>query len=430
MMRRLIPSTRTNVTSRVFSKSNWTSSSGKVFGGVSTSNMYTSCPVTSLDFRHHTTAATDVNSHGVAVDDIKYILNTRNRTVSYWLYACSAMVGGVLVVGGMTRLTGSGLSIVDWRPVTGVIPPMNELQWEEEFTKYQTSPEFKQNPDMTIDQFKTIFYWEWGHRILARSVGVVYGIPLLYFLSKGYFKGQSRLKGHLIGFLALGGAQGAMGWYMVKSGLDNNLLDENKKVRVSAYRLAAHLALAFSLYAGMTKIGMSLVLPPALKWKGKYQFQQMARLSTAVMFMTSLSGAFVAGLHGGVFYCFEFPYMSGGVFPPTEDLLVYNPAWRNIFENPVAAQAWHRVMAGTTSCIILATNVVAWRVRRVMPVHVMRALWMVNAALCIQVFLGIRTIMTSVNTHVAISHQANSLILLTALLRLCALMGSKGTILL
>ena len=242
--------------------------------------------------------------------------NYRNWAVSSWLFFTAGMVGGVVVVGGMTRLTESGLSIVDWRPVTGVIPPRTQNEWEEEFAKYQHSPEFKQKSHMTLDEFKTIFYWEWGHRVLARSLGIVYGVPMVYFLTRGYFKGHPMMKVGLAGLFALGGAQGAMGWYMVKSGLDPKLLDENKKATVSAYRLAAHLTLAFLLYASMARIAMGLRLPAAVNFPGKFAVQNMSRISTGVMFTTAISGAFVAGLDAGLLYSDGFPLMGGRVMPP------------------------------------------------------------------------------------------------------------------
>ena len=355
--------------------------------------------------------------------------NYRNWAVSSWLYFTGAMVGGVVVVGGMTRLTESGLSIVDWRPVTGVIPPRTDAEWEAEFGKYKHSPEFKQKSSMTLDEFKTIFFWEWGHRALARSLGIVYGVPMVYFLARGYFAGHPVLKLGLAGLFMLGGAQGALGWYMVKSGLDPKLLDEKKKATVSAYRLAAHLSLAFLLYSSMMRIGMGLRLPASPSFPGKFSVQSMSRISTGVMFTTAISGAFVAGLDAGMLYSDGFPLMGGRIAPPLEELTTIDPWYRNLFENPVAAQTWHRVMAGTTTCCILLTNVVARRPGASVPWAVKKALWVVNGALVLQVSLGVATIVTQVHIHTAASHQFGSMVLLTALIRLCAVLGSRGTIL-
>jgi cytochrome c oxidase assembly protein subunit 15 len=332
-------------------------------------------------------------------------------------------------VGGITRLTESGLSIVDWRPVTGVIPPITEEEWLTEFEKYKNSPEFKQKSSMNLHQFKEIFFWEWFHRVLARSIGVVYGLPLLYYAARGTFKGRSLFLATLVGILGLGGCQGALGWYMVKSGLDPKLLDEKRKATVSAGRLAAHLTLAFIIYSSMLRIGLGLRYAPAQAFQGKVPVQLLARWCFAVMFSTAISGAFVAGLDAGLLYNDGFPLMGGRVIPPVEDLLPLTPPWRNFFEHGPMAQLWHRFMAGTTTASILMLNVAARRHRATLPVAVSKALKGVNHALGLQVVLGIAALLSYVATPVAASHQAGSLLLLTMLIRLCAILGSKGLVL-
>ncbi|RNE96220.1 cytochrome oxidase assembly protein [Trypanosoma rangeli] len=352
-----------------------------------------------------------------------------NRAVAHWLYCSAALVGGVVVIGGVTRLTESGLSIVDWKPVTGVRPPLTRQEWEEEFAKYQNFPEFKQKDSMTMEEFKFIFFWEWAHRLMARSLGLVYGVPMMYFLCKGRFKGHNALAAALVGILALGGAQGAMGWYMVRSGLDPRLLEERRKATVSAYRLAAHLVLAFVIYSCMMRVGFGLKLPHLGEFQGKTVIQCWSRLSFAVVFCTVVSGAFVAGLDAGLMYNNEFPWMGGGLVPPRDHLFTVEPWWRNALENPAAAQTWHRLMAAASTASILGLNVACLRHGAVLPKMLRRGLMPVNGILALQVGLGIWTIVSYVDVPIATTHQLGSLLLLTSIIRLCALLGSRGLLL-
>ncbi|KAG8348619.1 putative Cytochrome oxidase assembly protein [Trypanosoma vivax] len=349
-----------------------------------------------------------------------------NRAVSRWLYGSAAVVGCVIVVGGITRLTESGLSMVDWKPVTGVRPPLTDNEWEAEFEKYQKFPEFKQRNTMTLEEFKFIFFWEWAHRVLARGVGVIYGIPLLYFMARGRFGAQSGLAVALVGVLALGGVQGAVGWYMVRSGLDPRLLDEGRKATVSAYRLATHLVLAFTIYSSLVRIAFGLQMPHMDTFKGKGAVQCGARLCFLVVLFTAISGAFVAGLDAGLMYNDEFPWMCGGVVPPREHLVVVQPWWRNALENPAAAQTWHRVMAGLSTVSIMGLNAVCAHRWTALPLVLRHGMVVVNGALIVQVSLGVWTIVSYVETPVAASHQLGSLLLLTAIIRVCALLGSRG----
>lgn len=353
-----------------------------------------------------------------------------NRAVAHWIYFSAALVGGVVVVGGITRLTESGLSIVDWRPVTGVWPPRTHQEWVEEFAKYQNFPEFKMKDNMTLEEFKSIFFWEWAHRLMARGVGLVYGLPMMYFIWRGRFRHHRALTAALVAILALGGAQGALGWYMVRSGLDPRLLEERRKATVSAYRLAAHLALAFTIYASMMRIGFGLKLPQmAGGFQGKMAIQTLARLSFAIVFCTVLSGAFVAGLDAGLLYNDDFPWMGGGVVPPRDHLFAVEPWWRNFFENPAAAQTWHRVMAGVSTVSILTLNAACFRHRRVIPKLLRRSIMYVNGCLALQVGLGMWTIVSYVDLPIAAGHQFGSLLLLTSLIRVCAVLASRGMLL-
>ncbi|ESL09343.1 cytochrome oxidase assembly protein [Trypanosoma rangeli SC58] len=376
-----------------------------------------------LRFKHRLQSTVSVTA------DAAWTAPSTNRAVAHWLYCSAALVGGVVVIGGVTRLTESGLSIVDWKPVTGVRPPLTRQEWEEEFAKYQNFPEFKQKDHMTLEEFKFIFFWEWAHRLMARSLGLVYGLPMMYFLCKGRFKGNNALAAALVGILALGGAQGAMGWYMVRSGLDPRLLEERRKATVSAYRLAAHLVLAFTIYACMMRVGFGLKLPRLGEFQGKTAIQCWSRLSFAVVFCTVVSGAFVAGLDAGLMYNNEFPWMGGGVVPPRDHLFTAEPWWRNALENPAAAQTWHRLMAAASTASILGLNAVCLRHGAVLPKILRRGLMPVNGILALQVGLGIWTIVSYVDVPIATTHQLGSLLLLTSIIRLCALLGSRGLLL-
>lgn len=376
----------------------------------------------------HLSAADEAAARAAAAAK-PWLAPPHNRSVANWLYISAACVGGVVWFGGVTRLTESGLSLVEWKPISGVRPPLTDAEWEQEFKHYQKFPEFQQKPDMTMREFKFIFFWEWAHRVLARSLGLVFGGPLLYYTARGHFKGNGKFLAGLFGILGLGGAQGFMGWYMVKSGLDDKILEERRKATVSAYRLAAHLVLAFTIYSFMLRMGYGLKLPVMAPFPRFAQVQLWSRLSFSIMFLTAISGAFVAGLDAGLMYNDDFPWMAGGVFPPSDHLFALEPAWRNIFENPSMAQTIHRVMAGVTFVAITGLNVAASRRRGFIPRPVFRNLMYVNTALVLQVALGFWTVMSSVDIPVAATHQIGALILLSTLIRMCAVLGSRGVIL-
>jgi len=306
------------------------------------------------------------------------------------------MVFMMAMIGAITRLTESGLSITTWKPVTGALPPLNHDAWMDEFSSYQQSPEFqKKNSGMTLDDFKKIFFWEWLHRLWGRLIGIVFALPLAWFWLRGQVASGYKLK--FVGLLALGGLQGAVGWWMVKSGLINN-------PAVSHYRLATHLGLAVFLYAVM--IWMALTL-----WRrdGALVMRQQTstpnlrlhgRLALLLVAVTMVWGAFVAGLDAGLIYN-EWPLM-GGHFMPGE-MWDAAPAWLNLFENHAAVQFTHRWMAFTT---FLAVAAFAWRVAS--PV--------LAATVFLQLGLGIATLVTSVALPLAALHQAGAILTLTALL--------------
>ncbi|KAF5369758.1 hypothetical protein D9758_001336 [Tetrapyrgos nigripes] len=374
------------------------------------------------------------------------------KSVGIWLMVSSTLVFAIIIIGGVTRLTESGLSITEWKPITGVIPPLTQHEWEEEFTKYKATPEFKlMNHSISLEDFKRIFYMEWGHRVLGRLIGVVFVGPLAYFAIKKRI--SPSLAAKLGGLGLLIGAQGALGWYMVKSGLDDTLMDTPGAVpRVSQYRLAAHLGLAFLLYAGMFGTGLATIkewrFANGGNWMGMSSsafsealakfpvqaFKARAWGLTGLVFLTALSGAFVAGLDAGLLYN-EFPLMGGRVAPPRDEL--FSPAyaqkadgsdkiWRNIFENPTTVQFDHRVLAIAT---YLGTSILFLRaraMRQVLPPLTVRAATFAFAAVNVQLALGISTLLYLVPVPLAAAHQAGSVAVLSAMIHVLLTLRRPG----
>ncbi|MDP6208248.1 MAG: COX15/CtaA family protein, partial [Roseibacillus sp.] len=251
---------------------------------------------------------------------------THHRPIAIWLLICCATLAGMVVLGGATRLTGSGLSMVEWKPVTGVLPPLNQDDWEEVFGLYQQSPEFQEvNLNMNLEGFKGIFYLEYFHRLLGRLIGLIVMLPLIYFVVRRKIDWTLALKLGIM--VVLGGLQGVLGWYMVQSGLVD-------VPHVSQYRLTAHLGLAFLIYGYILWIAFDLLWPnsagkPDPDHRGLRRFSV---LIPCLVFGIVLSGGFVAGLKAGLIHN-TFPLMGGRVVP--EGLLYLDPVWRNVFENPV-----------------------------------------------------------------------------------------------
>ena len=320
--------------------------------------------------------------------------------IATWLLLCGAMVFAMVVLGGVTRLTGSGLSMVEWRPVTGILPPLSDTDWTELFAKYRTSPEFREiHPEMTVDGFKAIFWLEYLHRMWGRVIGAAFLLPFLYFIVRGTI--SRRLAPRLGVVFVLGGLQGLLGWYMVKSGLID-------RPEVSQYRLVAHLALALIIYAYMIWVALGL-LGTAPRQAAPVSLRRGAAVAVALIFVTALAGGFVAGLDAGMIYN-SFPLMGGGLVPA--EILDLEPWWRNAFENPAAVQFCHRVLAVTTVLWI----VYLWLRRRNSqhsPSQI-RALHLVAAIALLQAALGIATLILSVPVALAATHQAGALALLTA----------------
>src|SRR5262249_3487996 len=255
--------------------------------------------------------------------------------ICLWIACLAALVFAMVVVGGATRLTQSGLSIVEWKPVTGVVPPLSQAQWQEEFDKYKKIPQFQQlNRGMSLDEFKTIFWWEWSHRLLGRALGAVFLLPFLFFLWRGLI--DRRLAGALLGIFALGGVQGAIGWWMVSSGL-------TERVVVSQYRLAFHLTLACLIYAALVVTTDRYAARPPKEPAPRRIGVAAAGLVVLVIGQIYL-GALVAGLHAGLIYN-TWPLIDGALVPEASRLFFETPWWRNVFENTLTAQFDHRMLA-------------------------------------------------------------------------------------
>jgi cytochrome c oxidase assembly protein subunit 15 len=323
----------------------------------------------------------------------------RQRIIRHWLYAVAALIFAMVLVGGATRLTESGLSIVEWKPVTGTLPPLGEPAWQAEFDKYKTIPQFQhRNSAMTLSEFKTIFWWEWAHRLMGRLIGVAFLLPFLWFLVKGWI--GPGLRGRLWTIFGLGALQGAVGWWMVASGL-------TERVEVSQYRLATHLILACVIFAA--------VLWTAERSSGRAHTEVPPRIrATAIALLVLVLaqiylGALVAGLRAGLIYN-TWPLIDGSFIPDAARLTHETPLWRNLFENTLTVQLDHRMMAYTLFVLALlhAIDTVV-TVRRGAALTTTLAL---AAAITIQAMLGILTLLHQAPIALALLHQAMAILVL------------------
>src|SRR5260221_7656799 len=335
-----------------------------------------------------------------------------HRAVAVWLLACCALVFAMVVVGGVTRLTHSGLSIVEWQPIVGTIPPLDDAQWEETFAKYRATPEFRlRNHDMKLAAFKGIFWWEYAHRLLGRVVGIAFFVPFAFFLWRRML--GRRLAWKLGAILALGAVQGALGWYMVKSGLVDD-------PRVSSVRLAAHLGLAFLIYASMLWVALGLLVRPGGGARGTLVLH--GALLVGLVFIMALSGALVAAIHAGYAYN-TFPLMNGEWVPA--EILVIKPWWMNFIHNMAAVQFNHRALAMVIAVVTLAL----WlRVDTEVEARQRVRTWShaLLAALALQISIGIATLLLKVPVPLAAVHQAGALRVFTcAILLLHPLRGDR-----
>lgn len=316
-----------------------------------------------------------------------------------WLLVCCTLVFALVIVGGVTRLTRSGLSIVEWRPIVGMLPPVSDAQWQEVFYKYQQTPEYqKVNLGMSLDAFKRIFWWEYFHRFLGRAVGLVFFVPLLYFaLSRRIGPGLAL---RLFGIFLLGALQGALGWYMVKSGLVDD-------PRVSQYRLTAHLGLAFLILAAILWTALGLLAPqPAPSDPVRRRLHRFAAGLSALIFLMALSGGLVAGIHAGLAYN-TFPLMNGHLVPP--EYLALQPWYSNLFNNVAAVQFDHRLIAWLLAILVPLFWLGSRRVQLVSRARL--ACNILVLALALQIALGISTLLLIVPVPLAAAHQAGALTL-------------------
>ncbi|MDA1089295.1 MAG: COX15/CtaA family protein [Proteobacteria bacterium] len=326
------------------------------------------------------------------------MMSTHHKPIAAWLFIVSAMVFFMVVLGGVTRLTESGLSMVNWHPVTGWLPPMGQAEWDAVFSAYRKSPEYlKVNHGMSLADFKTIFWYEFLHRLLGRLIGVAFFIPMVVFWIKGWI--DRRLAPKLIGLFVLGGLQGVLGWYMVKSGLVD-------RPDVSQYRLAAHLGLALVILAAMLWVALGLVRPaPAIA--PDQGLKKAVWVVLSLITVTALSGAFVAGLDAGHIYN-TFPLMDGGFVP--DGMFDLSPVYLNFFENITTVQFDHRILAEAT---FVAIMVFWWRAGRaaLTPAQALASKALALVAM-VQVGLGIATLLLVVPVPLAALHQTGALVLL------------------
>jgi cytochrome c oxidase assembly protein subunit 15 len=322
----------------------------------------------------------------------------RHRVVRIWLLVVAGLVFLMVVVGGATRLTESGLSIVQWKPITGVVPPLSAAAWQSEFEAYQAIPQYRVvNHGMTLDEFKTIFWWEWAHRLLGRTIGVVFLIPLLWFLWRGWI--DARLRPRLWIIFGLGALQGVVGWWMVASGLI-------ERTEVSQYRLATHLSLACLILVAIlwTATELEPARQGAIPTRGRATAIALVGLALIQIYL----GALLAGLRGGLVYN-TWPLIDGTLIPPASELFSEVPGWRNLFENVLTVQFDHRMTA--YALWLLAA------------VHAGDLLWhkagrlsagaiLVLVAVTVQVGLGVLTLVYGVPLVAALLHQANAIVVL------------------
>ncbi len=338
----------------------------------------------------------------------------RDLSVQRWLYLSAGAVVLAIIIGGITRLTNSGLSITEWRPVSGVLPPMNGAEWRDAYQRYLTIPEAQTvHRGITLPQFQRLFAWEWVHRLLARVVGLILALPYFVLLAGGRIRTGYRLRLLLLPVLAA--AQGVMGWYMVKSGLA-------VRVDVSAYRLTAHLALALVIYLIALWTALDLRPTAADAPGAPPRLRHSFFCGAALTFVTLLSGGFVAGLDGGKVYN-TFPLMGGQIVPP--GYRTFASWWQNAFENPVAAQFHHRLLAITTAVVLLLLARAAGRTPELTRLR--EAAWLMVVVVFVQVALGITTLLMAVPVPLGVMHQLTGVGVLTAVVVAAHRARGKGT---
>src|SRR6266436_2735435 len=324
---------------------------------------------------------------------------TRRRAIRLWLLAVAALIFVTVTVGGATRLTESGLSIVEWKPVTGVIPPLDTPAWQAEFEKYKTIPQYRErHPGMSLDEFKTLYRWEWTHRLLARLVGGVFLVPFLWFLWRGWIEPPLRTRLWVI--FALGAMLGVIGWLMVASGL-------SERIRVSQYWLAFHLTLACLIFAAVLWTGEGLAARAATIVPRRIR---VGALVVPVLVLVQIYlGALVSGTRAGLIYN-TWPLIDGGLMPESARLLFDVPLWRNFFENTLTVQFDHRMAAYALA--LLAVLHAADVARTLRGGAAFTAALALASAVILQAALGIATLIHQAPLALALLHQAMAIVVL------------------
>lgn len=331
------------------------------------------------------------------------------RPIAYWLLFCCGMVFLMAVIGAVTRLTGSGLSMVEWKPLIGVLPPLSEAEWERVFGLYRQTPEYIHiNRGMSLEEFRYIFYWEWFHRLWGHLIGIAFLAPFAWFLATRRI--PRTLMPKLVGLFLLGGLQGVVGWFMVASGLID-------RPSVSHYRLAMHLGIAFLIYALMLHVAAGLLVPAPASHRVRQApaLRRRVWLALALVGVTVVWGAFTAGLDAGQIYQ-TWPLMGDSLVP--DEAWHLSPAWMNLFENHATVQFFHRWLAIAAAA---AVAVAAWSTGRA-PVEprLRRVAMAAGAAVVVQVSLGIATLHSGIAIPVAAAHQAGALCVITLLVWMLA----------
>jgi cytochrome c oxidase assembly protein subunit 15 len=328
----------------------------------------------------------------------------RNRAVQYWLVTIALMIAAMVLVGGATRLTESGLSIVEWKPVSGTLPPLTQEQWTQAFEGYKAIPQYRElNAGMDLAEFKTIFWWEWSHRLLGRVIGMVFLLPFLWFLWRGALAADLRFRLWLI--FGLGALQGAVGWWMVASGL-------SERVEVSHYRLATHLVLALFIFAAIVWTLRRQADGPPPVASSRLRITALALL--ALTFVQLYLGALVAGLRAGKVFN-TWPDIDGALIPSAARLWFEQPWWRNLFDNTLTVQFEHRMTAYAlfVLAILHAVDAIRSRAATAATAAIGGAVWLV-AAITLQATLGILTLLNQVPLPLALAHQAVAIVVLTS----------------
>jgi cytochrome c oxidase assembly protein subunit 15 len=330
------------------------------------------------------------------------------RAIACWLFVCCALVFAIVVVGGVTRLTHSGLSITEWQPIVGTLPPMSQADWDAAFARYQATPEYAQvNKGMALDEFKGIFWWEYAHRLLGRLIGVIFLVPFLWFLARRQI--PPGYGSRLATIFVLGGLQGALGWYMVKSGLVDD-------PRVSQFRLTAHLGLAFLIFGAMLWTALSLLAGgrEGPRRERERSIRRFAFAITGLVFVMVLTGGLVAGIRAGFAYN-TFPLMNRHIVPP--EIMLLEPWWKNFFYNMATVQFDHRLLAWGLAFLV---PLLWWKIRRDRgaPPRARTGVNLLVAMVAVQIALGIMTLIHVVPLPLAAAHQAGAVLVFALALNL------------